>query len=140
MSDRNVSRRDFHVHAAAIMGGLAAGSLLGCSSEPNGGTAAAADLHVCRGLNDCKGLGGDGKNSCRGQGTCATIAAHTCAGQNACKGQGGCGAEPALNSCKGEGGCAIPLMDGAWTTVRERMEADWKKRSVEFAAAPAKAE
>ncbi|ADB15045.1 hypothetical protein Psta_0355 [Pirellula staleyi DSM 6068] len=133
---QQVSRRDFQKQAAAILGGLALGSMIGCSTNPSEGTASAKDLHTCRGLNDCKGLGGDGKNSCRGQGTCATIAAHTCGGQNECKGQGGCGANPALNDCKGQGGCAIPLMDGAWATVRERMEKQWKEKSLEFGEEP----
>ncbi len=37
---------------------------------------------------------------------------------------------------KGEGNCAVPLMDSAWKTVRERMEAKWKTAGEEFAAAP----
>jgi hypothetical protein len=99
---------------------------------------AAAEKHLCRGLNECKGHSKSGKNECRGQGDCATLASHECGGQNECKGQGGCGETVGLNECKGKGGCSVPLMDSAWKTVRQRMEAKWSAANQKFAAAPEK--
>src|SRR5215510_6070483 len=98
MAHKSIDRRDFHKLTTAALGGLAAGAMLGCGKKDEkikGGDevtqVAAADKHLCRGLNECKGQGKDGKNSCRGQGTCATAKEHACATQNDCKGLGGCG-------------------------------------------------
>jgi len=76
--------------------------------------APAADKHICKGANACKGKGGcgadKGKNECKGKGGCASAdAKHECKGKNACKGLGGCGAEKGKNECKGKGGCAVPV-------------------------------
>src|SRR6476660_10050805 len=94
-------RRDFHRLTTAALGGLATGSMLGCGKKappsvagtPGGVevTLAKSEAQLCRGLNDCKGLGKGGKNDCRGRGTCATAKEHTCGGQNECKGLCGCG-------------------------------------------------
>ncbi|MEX2176229.1 MAG: hypothetical protein WD872_17845 [Pirellulaceae bacterium] len=137
-----LDRRDFHKLTAAALGGLAAGTVLGCGGEPAAAptvTAAAADVHLCRGLNECKGQGQAGENACRGQGACATAKEHTCAGQNECKGLGGCGASVGVNDCKGQGGCSVPLMDDAWKTLREKKEAEWTGKELESGPAPAKA-
>jgi hypothetical protein len=144
-----MDRRDFHKLTTAALGGLAAGSILGCGKKLPGRPAAAppagevtlakADVHLCRGLNDCKGLGKDGKNDCRGQGACATAKEHTCGGQNECKGLGGCGEEVGANSCKGKGGCHVPLMDDAWTTLRKKKEAEWGQKKLDVGPAPPKA-
>jgi hypothetical protein len=144
-----MDRRDFHKLTTAALGGLAAGSVLGCGKKdtagpaaPAGGgevTLAKADVHLCRGLNDCKGLGKDGKNDCRGQGICATAREHTCGGQNDCKGLGGCGDDVGANDCKGKGGCHVPLMDDAWATLRKKKELEWGEKKLEVGAAPAKA-
>jgi len=148
-----MDRRDFHKLTTAALGGLAAGSILGCGQKnappaagqfspvPSGGevTLAKADVHLCRGLNDCKGLGKDGKNDCRGQGACATAKEHTCGGQNDCKGLGGCGEEVGANDCKTKGGCHVPLMDDAWATLRKKKEAEWGEKKLEVGAAPPKA-
>ena len=133
-----LDRRQFNHLAAAALGGLAAGTLAGCSSENPAApaTASAGEKHLCRGLNDCKGLGKGGENACRGQGACATVAEHTCGGQNTCKGLGGCGETAGANECAGKGGCHVPLMDDAWNTVRARLETKWKGSQSEFAAAP----
>ena len=155
MHRANFDRRDFHRLTAAALGGLAAGQWLGCrrqaagpdgqptassaSPEPSA-VAAAGELHLCRGLNDCKGLGADKQNECRGMGTCATVRHHTCGGQNDCKGLGGCGETVGANACKGQGGCAVPLMDSAWETLRRRLEAQWKEKNLPFHPAPAKKE
>lgn len=144
MSDKRLDRRDFHSLTAAAIGGLAAGALLGCTSEngagPGGTTAAAGDKHLCRGLNECKAQGAGGKNDCRGQGACATVAEHACGGMNDCKALGGCGDTVGANECKGKGGCHVPLMEGAWDTLRKRKESEWAAKKAEFAEAPAKAE
>jgi hypothetical protein len=147
----HLDRRDFHKLTTAAIGGLAAGSLLGCNkgggtAAPEAGKPAAgetmiakADIHLCRGLNDCKGLGKDEKNACRGQGVCATAREHTCGGQNDCKGLGGCGETVGANTCKKEGGCHVPLMDDAWATLRKKKEAEWAEKKLEAGAAPPKA-
>jgi len=151
MAKYPIDRRDFHKLTTAALSGLAAGSLLGCNqpaSKPpvaagdassGDGKLAAAELHLCRGLNDCKGLGKDGKNDCRGQGVCATAKEHACGGQNECKGLGGCGEEVGANDCKTKGGCHVPLMEGAWEKLRAKKEAEWKDKNQPAGAAPAKA-
>ena len=148
------SRRDFNRLAIAAVGGMMAG--LGGATQ----TVHADDkdkdgkdkkekkeVHVCRGLNSCKGQGadidldGDGKadvNACAGQGACATAKHITCGGQNDCKGQGGCGETPGENDCKEQGHCHVPLMDSAWKKARSRFEARMKKKEKEFGEAPAK--
>ena len=137
-----MDRRDFHKLTTAALGGLAAGSLAGCNRGAPMQTAETpkqAELHLCRGLNDCKGQGKDGKNDCRGQGACATTKEHTCGGQNECKGLGGCGDEVGANSCKGKGGCHVPLMDDAWDKLRKKKEAEWTEKKLEAGTAPPKA-
>jgi len=107
-------------------------------SAPQGGETIAikAEVHLCRGLNDCKGQGNSGQNECRGQGTCATAKEHSCGGQNDCKGLGGCGETVGKNDCKGQGGCHVPLMEGAWKTLRERKAAEWKEKNLPVGPAP----
>lgn len=161
MERKDLTRRDFHQLAAAAMGGIVAGSLAGCESQPSkpaaenaptpalGEAAPAAEEtmktsllmeepHVCRGLNMCKNQGASKENACAGQGSCASVAKHDCAQQNECKGQGGCGANPGENDCKGKGGCHVPLMDHAWDSARKNFEAAMKKAGKEVGAAPAK--
>ncbi|HEX5102827.1 MAG TPA: twin-arginine translocation signal domain-containing protein [Pirellulaceae bacterium] len=145
MNDEAVNRRDFHKLTAAAIGGLTAGALLGCRSEPAAGPptavspVATGDKHLCRGLNECKGQGKGGENACRGQGACATVAESSCGGNNECKGLGGCGDTVGANECKGQGGCHVPLMESAWDTLRKRKETEWAEKKLEFAGAPAKA-
>ncbi len=149
MAERHLDRRDFHKLTSAALGGLAAGSILGCGGKSGGGpmakapaedeVLAKADVHLCRGLNECKGQGKGGENSCRGQGACATAKEHSCGGQNECKGLGGCGETVGANECKTHGGCHVPLMESAWETLRKKKEAEWTERKVEVGAAPAKA-
>ena len=52
------------------------------------------DVHVCQGLNACKGQDITGSAAKAGEGLCATADPHVCSGQNHCKGQGGCGYSP----------------------------------------------
>lgn len=141
MSESSLDRRDFHRLTSAALGGLAAGALLGCnqSSGPtNPGTLQAAELHLCRGLNDCQGKGQGAANDCRGQGACATVKEHSCGGQNDCKGLGGCGEDVGANDCKTKGGCHVPLMDSAWEKLRKRKEAEWTEKKLPSSPAPAK--
>jgi hypothetical protein len=144
METPKLDRRTFNQLTAAAVGGIAAGTLAGCGGEkpaakPGTGTtgAATADIHLCRGLNDCKGKGQGGDNACRGQGACATAKAHSCHTKNDCKGQGGCGGATGENECKGKGGCSVPLMEGAWEELRKKLETQWKEKKSDFGAAPA---
>ena len=147
MRESSMDRRRFHELTAAALGGLAAGAVVGCGgNQPatdagTGGetkTTASADVHLCRGLNECKGKGKGGDNACRGQGSCATAKEHACGGQNECKGLGGCGATAGANDCKGKGGCHVPLMDTAWDKLRKKKEEEWKGKKTEFGEAPTK--
>ncbi|MFN6106313.1 MAG: hypothetical protein ACK5EA_17930 [Planctomycetaceae bacterium] len=163
MSFPELSRREFQSLSAAALGGLLSGLLTGCGEPPAvnpagargagskgtgdkgaGETAdefdmLASEVHVCRGLNTCRGRGLGGENSCAGQGDCATPAAHhDCGGSNECKGLGGCGETAGRNSCKGQGGCHVPLMAYAWTDARKQFEAQMQRAGKEFGAAPAK--
>lgn len=146
MTRPDVNRRDFNRLTAAAFSGVVAGTMTGCGGtedkpgdSPTGNstgtdtpTTAAADpgKHVCRGLNDCKGLGQGGDNDCAGKGSCFTAPKHACGGQNECKGQGGCGDRPGANDCKEQGGCAVPLSGQMWDKARalfeERMKAEGK--------------
>lgn len=159
MQDNGLDRRDFHKLTVAALGGMIAGTTIGCGTNPPAtnqpATTAKVDPveaaslsdaekriiiepHTCRGLNSCKNLGRSKENACAGQGTCATIADASCSGMNDCKGQGGCGEDPAMNSCKGKGGCHVPLMEGAWTKARKSFEVAMKKSGKTVGAAPAK--
>ncbi len=141
MFNSEIDRRTFNQLTAAALGGIAAGSLAGCGGKKpaapaNDGTAV-ADVHLCRGLNDCKGKGKGGDNACRGQGACATAKEHTCSGKNDCKLRGGCGETAGENDCKGQGGCHVPLMEAAWTKLHDKLEAEWKAKKLDYGKAPA---
>jgi len=147
MRDSQFDRRQFNQLTAAAFGGMVAGTMAGCGGSPPAAKGpapesqvAAADLHTCRGLNDCKGKGSDGKNACRGMGSCANVKEHACGSLNDCKGFGGCGPDAGKNACKGKGGCHVPLMEEAWKSIRERLEAKWKEKQEKFGDAPAKVE
>ncbi|HTQ39730.1 MAG TPA: twin-arginine translocation signal domain-containing protein [Pirellulales bacterium] len=131
----HLSRRDFHKLTSAALGGMAAGTWIGCHSESNTAKAATPELHTCRGLNACKGQGADGKNACAGQGTCAAVH-HGCAQQNDCKHQGGCGETPGMNDCKTKGGCEVPLQSTMWQKARTQFEERMKQAGKEVGAAP----
>ena len=92
------------------------------------------EVHVCRGLNSCKGRGYGGTGTQAGDGTCATADPHVCAGHNVCANQSGCGSpgpfvvepgnpnyvadqayiqdHPSENSCKIIGACGSPILPG----------------------------
>ncbi|MEU9113766.1 hypothetical protein AB0D04_18785 [Streptomyces sp. NPDC048483] len=77
------------------------------------------ELHVCMGLNSCKGHGVNGTGDMAGMGECATVF-HVCHGDNECRGQGGCGysgsdaeqAKPGNQECRWNGSCASPVNEG----------------------------
>lgn len=152
MDSQPVDRRRFNHLVGAAFGGLVAGTTLGCSDDKGKGSAgggsaptaaatgstalaAAGEKHACRGLNECKGQGVDGKNACAGQGICANVKPHTCGGQNECKNLGGCGKEAGANACKGMGGCEVP-MTHAWDTARKNFEKRMTEAKKSFGAAP----
>jgi len=151
MSESPLNRRDFTRLAVAAFGGLVAGANAGCGSKnppdttaaPAAGSAgdgstevAAKEVHLCRGLNSCKGKGASGTNECAGRGDCATARHHECGGENDCKGLGGCGDTAGRNECKGQGGCHVPLMEHAWESVREQFEAKMKAAGKPFGDPP----
>lgn len=139
MSDSSLSRRSFNQLTMAAMGGLVVGSSVGAVADDEPKEEKKKEVHVCRGLNSCKGQDASGKAACAGQGVCATAKAHTCAGQNACKGQGGCGTSTGANACKGHGECAVPLSNKAWKGARAAFEAKMTKAGKAFGPAPPKA-
>ena len=119
--ERDPSRRDFHRLTLAAVGGLMAGlaqpgQLVQADDQNKKGdnkskkpAKPSKEIHVCRGLNSCKGQGidwdfdGDGKldtNACAGQGACATAKHVSCNNENDCKGQGGCGSTAGTMTAK----------------------------------------
>ncbi len=77
-----MERRQFNKVMGAVVAGVVAGSKLLRADEKT--PEAKADKHICKGKNDCKGMGGcktgdngcAGKNSCKGKGGCATDGSH----------------------------------------------------------------
>jgi hypothetical protein len=124
MTQPDMNRRDFTRWTAAAFGGVVAGSIAGCASEPDApapapgegtagapagegsGTMHAGERGAAEGSHDvaylleephvCRGL-----NTCEGKGQ---------SGDNACAGQGTCHTANKHtchyeNECKGQGGC-----------------------------------
>jgi hypothetical protein len=85
------------------------------------------ELHVCMGLNACKGHDRTGVNNCAGTGSCATAEQHNCQTLNNCRGQGGCGLygdakqqeNPGNNDCAWQGSCAVPIQAERFSTLGE---------------------
>ena len=107
-----MDRREFTKVMGAVTAGMLAGSRAFADDKAAKKSDAKSDKHICKGHNECKGQGADGKNACKGKGGCASAAAkHDCKGKNECKGLGGCSAGDAgcagKNSCKGKGGCKV---------------------------------
>lgn len=149
-----LNRRDFNRLSMAALGGVVAGATVGCggsepaappaANQPQSGTppvqTAAAEIHACRGMNSCKGLGAGKDNACAGQGTCATTTHHDCATKNDCKGLGGCGGTAGKNDCKMMGGCHVPMHAGAWEDARKVFEEKMTAAGKKFKDAPARKE
>jgi hypothetical protein len=137
MKKDDVSRRDFGKLTLAAFGGALAGSLLVGRSALAEDKPAAADKHLCCGLNACKGQGAGAKNDCAGQGSCATVKTHGCAKLNDCRGLGGGSTNPGANDCKGQGRCGVPLNGDGWKKARANFEAAMTKAGKKFGPAPA---
>lgn len=115
-----------------------------------------SELHVCMGLNSCKGQGYTGKNDCAGMGECSTVS-HPCHTLNECKGQGGCGlfgtteefCHPPENECRYQGSCGAPILNSrfivqgpnkgrsVWQLARARFEEKRTASNQKFGAPPA---
>ncbi len=133
MDKPDFSRRDFEKLAVAALGGLMAGTGLGCADEKKDDkkpddkpkndkvNPLLQEPNVCRGLNICKAKGKGGKNECAGTSACATAKSHTCGGDNTCRGLGGCGEAPGENKCKAMGKCHVPLEDKAWAKAPQTL-------------------
>jgi hypothetical protein len=158
-----------HVHdglsadqAALFLTGGAAGSQLREGSHEAGGarrsviaTTQVLELHVCMGLNACKGHGAAATATLPGTGQCAT-ALHVCHGDNQCRGQGGCGyagsefeqTRPGEQTCSYNGSCASPINEcrvasagpfkgtSVWKLARTRFESRLWEAGVPFGPAP----
>ncbi|MBC7774731.1 MAG: hypothetical protein H7246_04770 [Phycisphaerae bacterium] len=101
------------------------------------------ELHVCMGLNACKGHDRLGINNCAGTGTCATAAEHSCHTLNDCRGQGGCGLygdgdeqnNPGNNLCAWQGSCAVPINAERFSTEGDnRGQSVWLRARKVFEA------
>lgn len=117
--------------------------------------AAPLELHVCMGLNSCKGHGVGGSGTMAGDGNCAT-AVHDCHGGNNCRGQGGCGyagidveqGKPGNQSCAENGSCASPINvsrvssagpnkgKSVWKLARQIFEERMYDAGIPFAPSP----
>ncbi|MEX2215696.1 MAG: hypothetical protein WD768_16410 [Phycisphaeraceae bacterium] len=150
--NESLTRRDFGKLSAAAFGGLVAGAALqGCGKKepapgpgpgPGPGASNTPAKHACRGLNECKTQGADGKNACAGQGSCATVAHHDCGGKNDCANLGGCGENPGSNACATKGGCHVPMKSDhgdAWKNARAAFEKRMAAKKVTVGAAPPEA-
>lgn len=93
------------------------------------------ELHVCMGLNACKGHDRTGSNNCAGTGYCATAQQHNCQTLNNCRGQGGCGLygdelqqeNPGNNNCAWQGSCAVPIQAERFSTLgANKGKSTWK--------------
>jgi hypothetical protein len=116
------------------------------------------ELHICMGLNACRGHDRYGTNECAGTGYCATAQAHTCHTLNNCRGQGGCGLYgdgeeqnfPGANDCAWQGSCAVPVQaerystqgdnkgKSVWVLARKLFEERMRKSNRNFGASPYK--
>jgi len=92
-------------------------------------TTTPVELHVCMGLNACKGHDRTGANNCAGTGYCATAERHNCQTLNNCRGQGGCGLygdaeqqmNPGNNECAWQGSCAVPIQAERFSTLGDNV-------------------
>lgn len=146
MKRNELNRRDFNRLTMAALGGVVAGTAIGCgggdddktTSEtpgPAGGEPKEVVDNACRGLNACSDKG-KGDHDCAGMGECASVAAHDCATKNSCKNLGGCGETAGSNDCTGKGECAIPMVGDTWKQAREAFEARMKESEQKFGDAP----
>ncbi|MFD5227606.1 hypothetical protein ACFWJ5_03550 [Streptomyces qaidamensis] len=115
----------------------------------------AVELHVCMGLNACKGHGVRKTGEMAGMGECATVF-HVCHGANECRRQGGCGysgsdaeqAKPGDQNCRWNGSCASPINESrvhaagpyrgtsVWKRARKIFEQRMFEAGIPFGPAP----
>jgi hypothetical protein len=128
--DNRLQARRTQVNGCSTPGGSNGCSSSGGGSSGGGGgttpneAAVASELHVCMGLNTCKGHGREGDNDCAGTGNCATASVHHCHTLNNCRNQGGCGlygdsseqCRPGENNCAWQGSCAVPIEAERYST------------------------
>ncbi len=132
------------------------GSSCGSSPEKPAVIDNPKELHVCMGLNSCKGHDRTGKNDCAGMGACATAAMHSCHTLNDCRNQGGCGlygtseeqSNPGNNDCSWQGSCGVPINSerfstegpnkgkSVWNRAREVFEKKMEKASRQYGPSP----
>lgn len=113
------------------------------------------ELHVCMGLNSCRGHDATGAALMAGMGECATVS-HTCHGEGECRGQGGCGyagsdyeqSKPGDQSCSNNGSCASPINQSrvfsagpykgtsVWRRARKIFEARMYDAGIPFGPSP----
>lgn len=100
------------------------------------------ELHVCRGLNACKGHDINGEAPMAGMGECATVQ-HVCHGDGSCRGQGGCGyagtdyeqSKPGEQSCSRNGSCASPINESrVFSAGPYKGKSVWKRARAVFEA------
>lgn len=143
------------------LGGSSSNGCGSCSSpapKPSGTVPPPIELHVCMGLNACKGHDRFGTNNCAGTGFCATAQQHNCHTLNNCRGQGGCGlygdgeeqSNPGNNDCAWQGSCAVPIQaerystqgenkgKSVWVQARKLFEERMQKANRNFGASPYK--
>ena len=106
MDSQDLNRRDFHRLTMAALGGVLAGTAVGCGSNDANSTAKSPASGGATSLKD----GSSPKNDNQKETTDAPAEEaievkgdpHACSGLNACKGQGATG----KNECAGQGECA----------------------------------
>lgn len=127
--EKNPSVENICGHGGGVRGGMCSGPPAPKPSQQQPSTSAPAptvplELHVCMGLNACKGHDRFGTNACAGMGYCATASIHHCRTLNDCRGQGGCGLfgtaadddTPGANECAWQGACAVPIQAERFST------------------------
>ncbi|MHC4879689.1 MAG: hypothetical protein ACYTGL_24820 [Planctomycetota bacterium] len=103
MKKSDLSRRDFNRFALTALGGVAAGSVVGCSDAGSGGGGAAApDAGTTTPDSAGAEVPEPGDVAEAGEASAAQADKHVCRGLNTCKGMGAGGE----NDCAGMGACA----------------------------------
>jgi hypothetical protein len=129
--EKNPSVENICGHGGGVRGGMCSGPPAPKPPQQSSTSAPAPtaplELHVCMGLNACKGHDRFGTNACAGMGSCATASVHHCRTLNDCRGQGGCGlfgtaeddSTPGANECSWQGACAVPIQAERFSTQGE---------------------
>jgi len=158
MKRTELNRRDFNKLTMAALGGVVAGTAIGCGSgdedekktggttpetpgppggDPDGDGDPKVALNACRGLNTCSEAG-QGEHDCAGKGSCYTVEKHDCATLNTCQYLGGCHGKAGINECKEMGGCGVPMDadSDAWKQAHDAFVERMKKDGKEVGPAP----